>query len=193
MQDLGSRCRRQPARGTARRTDRRRRGSRRTGGGAGRPHPARSPRGSRGRRYDGATPRTGNRPSRDPGRAARRRRHPRPSSKAADPRDRGPTATRATWRPARGSAPWPRSGASAPSGLPPDCCGLAVHLIYIVGFKSRVTTLLHWTSASSAAPARSAPSPHRRYSLGRHCSSIAIPTSPEPPERRPSLPRRRQP
>ena len=42
---------------------------------------------------------------------------------------------------------------------------LAVHLVYIIGFKHRITTLLHWAvSASSAAAGPSGPSPSSRSS-----------------------------
>ncbi len=54
------------------------------------------------------------------------------------------TSTRAAWPPSRGSARWPASGRSGSRGFIAWMLWLGVHIFYLVGFKNRVTTLLHW-------------------------------------------------
>ena len=61
---------------------------------------------------------------------------------------------------------------------------LAIHLVYIIGFKHRVTTLLHWSSASSAAAGPSGSPPSSRSSAGwpsTRCPRTRCPTLPGDP------------
>ena len=54
------------------------------------------------------------------------------------------TTTRAAWPSSRGSTRWPASAGRKVWGLPAWALWLAVHLVYLIGFKNRLTTLLHW-------------------------------------------------
>ncbi len=71
-----------------------------------RPHPARTPRGLRGRRHDRPRQPARGRPGRDPERQVRRQVHPQPDRGQARRRSRSTTGTRARWPPSPGSAPW---------------------------------------------------------------------------------------
>ena len=117
--------------------------------GAARPLAARAPRGVRRRRHDDPRRPPRRRPGRDPGRQARRRRSSsdrvrRPQAGVAARHGLPATSTRARWPPSAGSR---RSRASGPlrlSGFIAWLMWLVIHLLYLVGFKNRITTLLHW-------------------------------------------------
>ena len=66
------------------------------------------------------------------------------------------------------------------TGYPAWAAWLAVHLFYIIGFKSQLTTLMHWAvsflgrgRAERARTARSAPSPSSRCSPAWRWSTSA--------------------
>ena len=59
-------------------------------------------------------------------------------------RARSSTSTRAPWRRSRGSRAVASVGKLRFTGFIAWLMWLAVHLVYIIGFKHRVTTLLHW-------------------------------------------------
>ena len=143
-QGLGRGCAGEPARPPDRRAVGRRDRPRGTGQGAPRPHRARPPRGVRRRRHDVARRAAGRGPGRHPGRAVRGRADQAPARRQGAERRRSSTSTRARWRRSRGSARWPSIGRLRFSGFFAWVLWLAIHLVYIIGFKHRVTTLLHW-------------------------------------------------
>ena len=143
LQDLGGRRRRLAAGPAARRADRRRASTAPAGSSAARPHPARPPRGLRGRRHGW--------PDQLPGVAQVAIQGGRYAAKTIKARLKGePTPGRSATRTRAhgdGLAGSTRSPASAGSQLRrlPRLAALAGRApVYIVGFKNRVTTLLHW-------------------------------------------------
>ena len=57
---------------------------------------------------------------------------------------RSSTSTRAAWPRSPGSRRWPASASCGVSGFLGWLMWLAVHLLYLVGFKNRLTAVLHW-------------------------------------------------
>ena len=113
--------------------------------GAARPHRARPPRGVRRRRHDGARRAPGRGPGRHPGRAVRRASRSRAGSTGKPPQAR----VRVLRQGLDGhDLAVQRGGLDRPAALlrasSPGCSGSPIHLVYIIGFKHRVTTLLHW-------------------------------------------------
>ena len=111
---------------------------------AARPDPARAPRGARRRRHDGAGQAARRRPGRDPGRPLRRRPDQAPA------RRQGSRRARSSYHDKGSMATISRFPAVADigrfkfEGFIAWVIWLVVHLFYIVGFKSRITTVLHW-------------------------------------------------
>ena len=81
----------------------------------------------------------GCRAGRDPGREVRRQGDREPARPASRRRARSSTSTRAAWRRSRGSARSRSSAGCRLTGFLAWLMWLAVHLVYITGFKNRVT------------------------------------------------------
>ena len=144
--------------------------------GRGRSVRARSPRGVR-----------GGRPHReDPGRQAAARawrssrvqsgRHVARTIRCAlggkRPRRRSATSTRARWRPSGATRPSRRSAASSSQGFFAWWLWLTVHLLSLVGFRSRLAVLMEWALS---------------YFTWQRGSRVILEVPAEPPERRASL------
>ena len=54
------------------------------------------------------------------------------------------TSTRAAWQPSPGSMPSPASAEIHLAGFFAWLMWLGVHVMYLIGFKNRLTTMLHW-------------------------------------------------
>ena len=135
---------------------------RRSGAGQSRPHAARSPGGLRRRRPDGPEQPPGRRAGGDPGWPARCQDDPRADRRKAGTRRRSTTRTRAAWPRSPGSARWRGSASFETAGFIAWVLWLVVHLMYIVGFKNRLTTLLHWAVSFIGRGRSSARSPCSR-------------------------------
>ena len=183
-QGVGGRRAGQPPGPADRRAVRGRRRPRRPGAGAARPHRARSPRGVRRRRHDGARRAPGGRAGRHPGRALRREADHPPARRQAplEPRfeylDKGSMATISRFSAVASI------GRLRFSGFFAWVLWLAIHLVYIIGFKHRVTTLLHW-AVSFLGRGRSERVATEQQVFGRHAIDVLphgelpyIPTDP---------------
>ena len=92
----------------------------------------------------------------------------RPPRPAFSYRDKGSMATISRFSAVMSSGPIRLSGFLA------WLAWLGLHILYIVGFKHRVTTLLHWPSVSSDAAARSAPTRCNRCWAAVHCNEFQL-------------------
>ena len=87
----------------------------------------------------------GRRAGRDAGRQARGRPDQAAAGRGSRPGSRSSTSTRAAWRRSRGSPPCAPSASKIRfSGFIAWLMWLAVHVMYLVGFKNRFTTMVHW-------------------------------------------------
>ena len=86
-------------------------------------------------------------------------------------RTRSTTSTRGRWRRSRGSAPSRSIGRLRFSGFVAWLLWLGVHLVYIIGFKHRVTTLLHW-AVSFLGRGRSERTVTEQQVFGRHAIDV---------------------
>ena len=143
-QDLGRRCRGQPAGQAGRRAVGRRGRPRRAGEGPAGLHAARSPRGLRRRRHDGDEP-AGRGAGRDAERQVRGEAHRGRLAGQEEHEpfsyfDKGSMATISRFSRDRRH----RNGKIRLTGFIAWLAWLFIHIIYLIGFKNRVTTLLHW-------------------------------------------------
>ena len=150
--------------------DRRVSGSRRPGRGTARLHPARASGGLRGRRHDAARNSAGRGSAGHPERHLRRRpdRAPGPRANRAATRfhyrDKGMLATISRFSAVAVVGPLRLSGPLA------WLLWLGVHLLYLVGFKNRLTVLMHWavTFVGRSRSERTAP----RANLSHHPARV---------------------